>query len=429
MKSLKIYIVIFSLIASCNIFGQDGNKMGWFKDAKFGIFIHWGIYSVDGIDESWSFFNEYLSHDKYMEQLDGFTAAKYDPDGWAEIIAQSGARYAVITTKHHDGVALWDTKCNELDVVGKTPAARDLISPFVNALRKKNVKVGLYYSLLDWSHPDYPNFTRTKKRYENDSVRWNRFTSFNHCQLNELMTQFNPDLYWFDGDWEQNAEKWKAWEIKDMILDHNPKAIINSRMAGYGDYDTPEQGVPIHPPKNKYWELCLTMNDSWGFQPNDHNYKSVDLIIRILADCISMGGNLLLDIGPKPDGTIPEVQFDILKETGKWITKHDEAIFGTLPGLPYGYFKGNSTISADSTVLYLFTDSKPGVPVILKGLKNKINRIRIVGNGVKLKWDIIGKQYWSETPGIVQITLPESVLDQHLTVIAIQLDGPIELSR
>lgn len=186
--------------------------MQWFEDAKLGIFIHWGIYAVNGIDESWSFYNQYISYEDYMKQLAGFTASKYDPREWAGLIKESGARYAVLTAKHHDGVSLWDTRCNDLSVVKKTPAATDLIDPYMKALRKNGLKAGLYFSLLDWSHPDYPNFTRTGKRYESDSMRWNRFVDFNFCQLEELSKKFNPDLFWFDGDWEASAEAWRAKE-------------------------------------------------------------------------------------------------------------------------------------------------------------------------------------------------------------------------
>ena len=143
---------------------QTDENMEWFANAKLGIFIHWGIYAVNGVSESWSFYNKYLPYDEYMKQCEGFTASKYDPKAWLDLIKESGARYTVITTKHHDGVALWDTKAGSLSTVKSTPAKRDLITPFVKEARKHGLKVGLYYSLLDWSHPDYPNITRTETR-------------------------------------------------------------------------------------------------------------------------------------------------------------------------------------------------------------------------------------------------------------------------
>ncbi len=408
--------------------GQEKEKrMQWFAEAKLGIFIHWGIYAVKGIDESWSFYNGYISYDDYMEQLSGFTAARYDPDAWARLIRESGARYAVLTTKHHDGVALWDTGAGELSVVKKTPARRDLIDPFCRALRNQGLKVGLYFSSLDWSHPDYPIFTSKEKRYADDPVRWDRFLAFHRRQLEELATRFKPDLLWFDGDWDFPAEKWNAKALRDQILRWLPSVILNSRLNGYGDYDTPEQGVPILPPGSRYWELCMTMNDSWGYQGNDRNYKSPNQIIRIFADCISMGGNLLLDIGPKADGTIPEEQVQILRALGQWTRKHAEAIYGTQSGVSPYYFRGPTTLSKDRRTLYLFLDSRPVGPIVVKGLKNKVNRIRVVGDGTKLSYKVIGKQYWSEAPGLLYIDVPGDVLDRQVTVIALLLDGPLDL--
>ncbi|MDX9730011.1 MAG: alpha-L-fucosidase, partial [Bacteroidales bacterium] len=180
---------------------NDDDRMKWFADAKLGIFIHWGIYAVNGIDESWAFYNELISYDDYMKQLGGFTASAYDPDRWVSLIRESGAGYAVITSKHHDGVALWDTKMSRLNTVDSTPAGRDLLKPFVKSLRRSGLKVGLYYSLLDWSHPDYPNMTKTVKRYTDDPARWDRFMQFNLGLMAELQKEFKPDLWWFDGDW------------------------------------------------------------------------------------------------------------------------------------------------------------------------------------------------------------------------------------
>ncbi|NQT76551.1 MAG: alpha-L-fucosidase [Bacteroidetes bacterium] len=430
MKRLSLIILLFALVQPCFVSAQEtetpeqkDKRMEWFAEAKLGIFIHWGIYAVNGIDESWSFFNGYISHEDYMKQLKGFTAKKYDAVSWAELIKESGAGYAVLTSKHHDGVALWPTKCNDLHL------KKDYIKPFMKALRDEGLKTGLYFSLLDWSHPDYPNFTRKEKRYEDDSLRWNNFLEFNFCQLNEIITKYNPDLYWFDGDWEQSAERWQAPLIRETILSHNPNAIINSRLQGYGDYATPEQGLPVTRPEAEYWELCMTMNDSWGFQHNDLNYKTPNQIIRILVDCISMGGNLLLDIGPKADGTIAEEQVDILKELGRWTNKHSEAIYGSVTGIPLEHFYGPTALSADRKTLFLFLDHKPIGPVVIKGLKNKVNRIWVLGKGTKLSFDIKGKQYWSEVPGILYIDVPEEVLDPQVTVISVLLDGEIDLHK
>ena len=404
-------------------------RMAWFAEAKLGIFIHWGIYAVKGVSESWSFYNNYLPHEEYMKQAEGFTASKYAPETWAKLIKESGARYTVITTKHHDGVALWDTQAGNLSVVKSTPAARDVLAPFVKAVRRQGLKVGFYYSLLDWSHPDYPNKTKTETRYKDDPERWARFVRFNFAQLKELNKKWKPDLFWFDGDWEQSAEAWNAKGIVDMLRSSNPNVIINSRIQGYGDYATPEQGVSVTRPADKYWELCMTMNDSWGYQPTDQNYKTPQMLLRTFVDCLSMGGNLLLGIGPREDGSIPDEQVAILKAFGRWIDKHKEAVYETRAGIPSEHFQGYTTLNPAGDILYLYIPYRPNGPLEIKGLMNKVHRVWVVGNGAILPFKVHNKNYWNDVPGNLYIDVPEQVLDENITVIAVLLDEPIRLYR
>lgn len=601
LNRLLTFLILFSLQAKAQNKPEKENKMQWFADAKLGIFIHWGIYSVNGISESWAFYNNYINHDNYMKQLDGFTAAKYNPQDWVSLIKESGAKYAVITTKHHDGVSLWNTKTPKAtSTLNNSAARKDLISPFVTELKKAGLKTGLYFSLPDWSYTDYDVFTRERKRYDSkeDLPRWNRYLNYYQGQLKELSSKYNPDLLWFDGDWEHTPEEWQSDKVHRLLKAKNPNIIINSRLDKHGDYDTPEQGVPVVKPSAKYWELCYTMNDSWGYQPYDKHYKSSNMIIRTLVDCISMGGNLLLDIGPKADGTIAEEQVKILKDLGRWTKKHSEAIYETQAGIPYGHvnaktalskdkkqlyiyldfkttkgivlkdikskikkvevvgrksevkstmfndtdyifdvkendfdtdvtvlkvsfheeiqfsdkkeqplslqtlfevthamdftnlnlrtlsgdinngvnifentnltsdglgfkseiknaknsitawvvknaealykttagipaghFTGNTALSADKQTLYLFVEGQPTGPIAIKGLKNNISRIRVVGEGTMLNYEVYNKLYWSKVPGIVYINIPKEKLDKELTVIAVLLDGPINLYR
>lgn len=593
---------IFTLILAIflnNTFGQEIKKeteepkMAWFDDAKLGIFIHWGIYSVDGISESWAFFNNYLSHENYMKQLQGFNASAYNPKEWVELIKDSGAKYSVITTKHHDGVSLWDSKMDQATTTSKDAAAKkDVLTPFVKELKESGLKTGLYFSLPDWSHPNYDVITRTQKRYDikQEANRWAKFQNYYQGQLKELSQAYKPDLIWFDGDWEHSSEEWKAQETLNLLRSYNKDIIINSRLNNHGDYATPEQGIPVGKPQHRYWELCYTMNDSWGYQHFDRHYKTPNMIVRTLIETISMGGNLLLDIGPKADGTIPEEQVAILKELGRWTKKYSEAIYGTRAGLaqvflneknsfskdgktifiyldqvkdfvkisgletkptevkmlgtnanvPFthtnldlelhipveefdptasvvavrfsekpkiseiiipeaanlekiiadsdskkairniikftsegqnmfkglmnedgsklsptltfnsnevetwvkkhaellqdagkgilaNHFNGRTALSADKQTLYLFVEGKPTGPVAIKGLKNSIARIRIVGEGSMIGHEIYNKLYWSATPGIVYIDIPKDRLDKNSTVIAVLLDKPIEL--
>jgi alpha-L-fucosidase len=438
MNRLALFVLggLLLLISAAGI-GQsriDPNdikgKMQWFGDAKLGIFIHAGIYAVDGIDESWSFYNKRISHADYMKQLNGFTLKNYDPSFWADLIKESGARYAVITTKHHDGVALYDTKMNSRSIVKATPAKRDMIKPFFEELRKRDIKCGAYFSLIDWSDADYPGFLKDSSKYQiaNDYDRWNRFRSFFQGQIREINTMFKPDLWWFDGDWEHSAEEWESQKVRQIILSINPKAIINGRLQGYGDYETPEQNFPVSKPKYNWWELCMTTNDNWGFH-HDDNWKTPYEIITIFVDVVSNGGNLLLDMGPKEDGTIPEEQINVFKELGAWNKKHGEAIFNTIAGLPQGHFYGPTTLSKDSTSVYLFLHAKTSGQVMLKGLINKIEDITIVGNGTKLSHKVVGKISWSPVPGLVYINVPENVLDKYVTVLKVRLREPLKLYR
>ena len=445
MKNLTF--IFFCLIVS-SLFAQQKlpekeipRKMEWFEDAKLGIFIHYGIYAVNGIAESWSFKNNQISYVDYMKQLQGFTAKKYDPQQWAKLFKDAGAKYAVLTSKHHDGVALWDTKLSDLSVVKKTPAARDLIGPYAKALRSEGLKVGIYFSHLDWSHPDYATvFNANDKAHTNidpfdnpksgieDQARWNKFVDFRNGQLKELADLANPDLWWFDGDWTRTAEQWKMKELRQSLLSWNPDAILNARMLGFGDYATPEQGVPIFGPQGP-WELCMTINDSWGYQKKDHNQKSVNYIIRTFADCISMGGNLLLDAGPMEDGTFTPEQTKILQDLGRWTHKHSEAIYGTRRGLPLGHYYGPTTISKDRKTIYCFVLDIPKDDIVVKGIQNKVIQVRLIGTSENLAYKRNGGAEWMKIPGVLQITLPASKLDQNVTVIAIDLDSPLELYR
>jgi alpha-L-fucosidase len=438
MKSIKTVLFIsLAFLLSVGSLAQSKinpndikDKMQWFADAKLGIFIHAGIYSVDGVDESWSFHNKKISHAEYMKQLNGFTLKKYDPAMWADLIKESGARYAVITTKHHDGVAMYDTKMNNLSSVKATPAKKDMITSFFAELRKRDIKCGAYYSLIDWSYVDYPGFLKDSSRYkvEDDYERWNRFRQFFQGQIREISTQFKPDLWWFDGDWEHSAEQWESEKVRNIILSNNPKAIINSRLQGYGDYETPEQNFPVSRPKFNWWELCMTTNDNWGFH-NDNNWKTPYEVITIFVDAVANGGNLLLDMGPKEDGTIPEEQIHVLKELGAWNKKNGEAIFNTIGGIPQGHFYGPTTMSKDSTTLYLFLHGQTSGQIMLKGLDNKIQEITVVGNGTKLSHKIVGKISWSHVPGLVYIDVPSVVLDKYVTVLKLKLDKPVKLYR
>lgn len=423
----KIFFVVGCGLLSVQGFAQQETntaKMQWFADAKLGIFIHWGIYSVQGISESWSFFNNYTNYNDYRNQLQGFTAKNYNPQQWVHLIKESGAKYAVITSKHHDGVSLWNSKQPQaLTTLQHSAAKKDVLTPFVAALKKSGLHTGIYYSLPDWSYNNYDIFTREIKRYElaKEPQRFESFVNYYQGQLREISQQYRPDLLWFDGDWEHSAAEWKATETKALLQQYNPNIIINSRLKDHGDYDTPEQGVPVEKPSSPYWELCYTMNDSWGYQPFDKNYKTSWMLIRTLVDCISMGGNLLLDIGPKPDGTLPPEQIQVLKDMGRWTKKHAEAIYGTRAGIAQKYFSGKSSTSKDRKSLYLYLDNNANGWVAVRHLASTIKKATVIGTSEAVPIVKEGTTQWLNISGVQK--------DKDITVLKLSFEEPLQLQE
>jgi alpha-L-fucosidase len=413
----------------------------WFRDAKLGIFVHWGIYAVQGVEASWSFFRGDIPYDTYMAQAAGFTAARYDPDSWARLFAGAGARYAVLTSRHHDGVALFDTAAGDLTVLKQTPAGRDLVAPFIEAMRAEGLKVGLYFSLSDWSHPEYPTvrprvlapekyadnrFAYPAPGFE-DPAAWHRFRAFNRAQLNEICTHYGAlDLLWFDGEWERDNDQWQSEAVRSELDKLQPAAVINGRLRDYGDYATPEQGLPMAAPSGP-WELCLTMNDSWSWHPDDHNNKSVRQLVRVFAQVIGMGGNLLLGVGPREDGTITAEQGERLQGLGAWIRRHEQAIYPTGRGLLDGHFYGPSTLSRDRRTLYLFAFDRPVESIELRGVRGTPRRVRVVG--VKRDLPFRATPGLDDVPGMLYIDVPEDCLDTEATVFQLDYADPIQLYR
>ncbi|MET9083899.1 alpha-L-fucosidase [Streptomyces sp. NPDC004237] len=406
----------------------------WFTDAKLGIFVHWGIYAVDGVQESWSFYDDIVPHEQYMSQLDRFTGAKYDPKAWADLFARAGARYAVLTSRHHDGVALWDTAYGDLNL------GKDYLGPYAEALREKGLKVGLYYSHSDWNHPDYASTRKPGRppelednRYsevaaeDEDLAAWERFIAYRDGQIRELASRVRPDLMWFDGEWDRSEEQWRIPELAALIRSYVPHVVFNARMLSEGDYATPEQGAPVVPPDGP-WELCLTINDSWGYQHQDHNHKSLAQLIRYFTETIGGGGNLLLDVGPMEDGTIPQPQVERLEGLGEWIRRHADAVYGTGRGLPAGHHYGPSTLSADRRTLYLTLFDAPRAEIGVRGLATKVNRVTVLGTGTELGHRVVGGLH--EAVGVLWIDPPAAAdLDPYATVLAVELDGELELYR
>ncbi|WP_157244875.1 alpha-L-fucosidase [Nonomuraea typhae] len=402
------------------------SMQSWFTQAKLGIFVHWGIYAVQGVAESWSFYDGTIGYDDYMKQADGFTGARFDAGQWSDLFAAAGARYAVLTAKHHDGFALWPTEWSRLRT------ERDYVGEYVAALRARGIHAGLYFSHLDWSHPDYASVGTGDNRFafpepgQEDPAAWERFLAFHRGQLRELQERYAPDLLWFDGDWERDAGTWRMAELREDLLGRQPEVVVNGRMQGFGDYSTPEQGVPITPPAGP-WELCLTVNDSWGYQGHDDNHKSVRQIVRIFAETIGGGGNLLLDVGPREDGTITPEQSARLRELGDWIRPRAAAVYPTGRGLPPGHFNGASTLSEDRRRLYLFVFDRPNEFVVLRGVRNEVTSVRVLGTGRELRHERFGGLH--DVPGWEYVYVSDDDLDPLCTVLEVSLDGELDVYR
>lgn len=300
-------------------------KIKWFNDARYGMFIHWGAYSVAGRGE-WIMNRELIPPEEYRERYaQRFSAERYDPADWAAKAKKWGMGYLVLTTRHHDGFALWDSAVNPFNAAEIGPK-RDLLVPYVEALRKAGLKVGFYYSPANWSHPDYPGayFRDWPGRgdWKDDAAR-RRFIDYYRAELKELMTGYGPiDYLWFDGCIPENID---GDETIGMLREWQPQMVINNRLGSPFDVRVCEQTV--NPPaENVDWEACMTLNDNWGCHAGDTHWKDSTEVIRLLLACAEKGGNLLLNVGPKADGTIPPESVRILDAAGEWLKRHREAV-------------------------------------------------------------------------------------------------------
>lgn len=330
-------------------------RMAWYLEARFGMFIHWGLYAIPARGE-WVRSDEQMPEEEYLPFFREFDPRDFDPRKWAKLAKKAGMRYAVLTAKHHDGFCLYDSALTDYKSTN-TPFGRDIVAEFLEAFRAEGLKVGLYFSLLDWHHPDYPHFgdnfhpMRNHPECSNEGRDFDRYLDYMHGQVRELCLNYGKlDLMWFDFSYgEMRGEAWRATELADMVRKLQPGIIIDNRLevsgegvgslaAGdptpyHGDFISPEQIVPPHgisdPQGNPvHWEACVTMNRNWGYNSRDGYFKPADLLIHKLVECVSKDGNLLLNVGPDGNGNIPAQSVQILEEIGRWMEKNSESIYG-----------------------------------------------------------------------------------------------------
>lgn len=422
-------------------------RVEWFKNDRFGMFIHWGLYSIPARGE-WIRSTEKMSVDDYQQYFDEFDPIDYDPKKWAKAAKDAGMKYVVLTAKHHDGFCLFDSKYTDYKSTN-TKCGRDLVKEYVEAVRAEGLKVGLYYSLLDWHHKDYPHYNdrihpmRKNEKYKDVKYNFDNYLEYMHNQVRELCSNYGQiDLLWFDFSYDDmTSEKWHAAELVKMIRELQPNVIINNRLEvsgeGYGslitkepniysgDFISPEQ---IIPPKGildemgnpVVWEACITMNNNWGYCETDKFFKSEEMLIKKLVECVSKGGNLLLNVGPDPKGNIPSESMHILDGIGKWMSKNSKSIYGCGYGNIEKPEYGRITRKGKNIYYHVLDNPIGFIPLI--GLKKEeIKKVRLLSTGTELK--ISDSWICSNYPDIVFVSFGENPMmpDPIDTVIEVEL--------
>ena len=369
------------------------------------MFIHWGLYSVLGRHE-WAMEQEGIPVSEYQELAQKFRPKPNAARDWAKLARLAGMKYMVMTSKHHEGFCHFDTKLTDYCSPKQGPG-RDLVKEFVDAARAEGLRFGFYYSLMDWHHPD-------GARCATDETARRRFVDYIHGQIRELCTNYGKiDILWYDVDWPLTPQGWESQKMNDMVFQLQPDILVNNRNGLAGDFGTPEQEVRAAE-GNRDWESCMTMNESWGYHRADDNWKTPKTIVRNLVTCARDGGNYLLNIGPKPDGSIPAESVQILTEVGKWTAKYGDTIYGA----PRCAVKKSrfANFTRKENTLYTHVHFWPGSTVNLGGLTTKVKSACLLPARSFVAF--------RQEEFRVQLTgLPENAPDEPVSVIAIEFDA------
>ncbi len=380
--------------ASSTLAVDHDARMGWWRDARFGLFIHWGLYAIPAGEwqgntnhTEWIKHTAQIPHDQYDRLVSQFNPVKFDADHWVRSARAAGMKYIVITSKHHDGFCLFDSNYTDYDIMS-TPFQRDIMKELAEASRRHGLRICWYHSIMDWYHPDYlPR--RPWEQRSAEGANLDRYRTHLKNQVRELLTNYGPvGVMWFDGEWEDTWTHEHGQDLFHFVRGIDPRVIINNRvdkgrggMAGLttderfaGDFGTPEQEIPATGLPGVDWETCMTMNDHWGYNRFDDSWKSAENLIRKLADIASKGGNFLLNVGPTASGEFPPPCIERLRAIGEWMDVNGEAIYGTqaspFASLPWGRCT-QKRLDSGTTRLYLHVFDWPEDGCLLvPGIRN-----------------------------------------------------------
>jgi alpha-L-fucosidase len=412
------------------------DRTAWYRQAKFGMFIHWGPYSQSSVEASWPIMVPKpggITEAEYVALPKTFNPAKFDPHALVGLARQAGQQYMVFTTKHHDGFCMFDSAYTDYKIT-RTPYGKDIVQELCQVCREDEMPLGFYYSPPDMHHPGFRD--TSKPASENwhgqpERPEWQSYLGYMQLQLRELLSRYGPvALIWFDG--LNNQEKYDGANVLRMIAQIQPATLVNDRLGVDGDYETPEQFIPtaiptkgvrlqgIDPSVSKklsttedfrLWETCMTINNTWAFNNNDHDYKSARALIRGLVEVASRGGNFLLNVGPQPDGQIqPEFQ-ERLKAIGAWLRLNGDSIYGTTYGPVQNVAGLRTTAGPKSLYVHLFDWTPP--TCTLAGIDARVLSARLLATGAPLKF--------RQNENKLEIEIPPTLADPDVSVIALNL--------